>query len=67
MLNFMEIRPVKAELFNAGGGTDTTKLIVAFRYFAYSRKNAVNCVTHIQTVTILAGFTMPTLLFVAGQ
>ena len=36
--NFMKIRPVRSELFNAGGRTDrqtdTTKLKVAFRNFA---------------------------------
>ena len=32
--NFMKIRPVAAELFNAEGQTDMTKLIVAFRNFA---------------------------------
>jgi len=29
----MKIRPVGAELLRAGGRTDTTKLIVAFRNF----------------------------------
>jgi hypothetical protein len=47
MLYFMENRPVKAELFHAGERTDKTKLIVAFRYSANARKNAVNSVTHI--------------------
>jgi hypothetical protein len=47
MLNFTETRPVKAELFHAGGWTDTTKLIVAFRYFANAPKNAVSSVTQI--------------------
>jgi hypothetical protein len=31
--NFMKIRPVGAELFHAGGRTDMTNLIVAFRKF----------------------------------
>jgi hypothetical protein len=35
----MEIRPVGAELFHAGGRTDMTKLIVCFRNFANARKN----------------------------
>jgi hypothetical protein len=30
----MKIRPVRAELFHAGGRTDVTKQIVAFRNFA---------------------------------
>jgi hypothetical protein len=34
ILNFMKIRPVGAELLNADGQTDITKLIVAFRNFA---------------------------------
>ena len=42
--NFIEIRPVGAELFNAGGRTDgqadMTKLIIAFRNFANARKKA---------------------------
>jgi hypothetical protein len=37
--NFMEIRPVGAELFHADGWTDMTKLIVAFRNFANKPKN----------------------------
>ena len=32
--NFMKIRPVAAEMFHAGGRTDMTKLMVAFRKFA---------------------------------
>jgi len=32
--NFMKIRPVGAEMFQADGQTDMTKLIVAFRNFA---------------------------------
>jgi len=35
----MKIRPVGAELFNADGRTDMTKLIVAFRDFANALKN----------------------------
>ena len=35
----MKIRPLRAELFNANGQTDTTNLIVAFRNFSYSPKN----------------------------
>ena len=34
--NFVKIRPLAAELFNADGRTDLTKLIVAFRNFAKS-------------------------------
>jgi hypothetical protein len=34
----MKIRPVGAELLHAGGRTDMTKLIVAFRNFAKSEK-----------------------------
>ena len=34
ILNFMKIRPVRAELFHADGQTDMTKLTVAFRNFA---------------------------------
>jgi hypothetical protein len=33
ILNFVKIRPVGAELFHAGGRTDMTKLIAAFRKF----------------------------------
>jgi hypothetical protein len=36
----MKIRPVGAELFHAGGQTDATKPIVAFRNFANAPKNA---------------------------
>jgi hypothetical protein len=35
----MKNRPVGAELFHAGGQTDMTKLIVAFRYLANAPKN----------------------------
>jgi len=35
----MKILPVGAELFHADRGTDTTKLIVAFRNFANVPKN----------------------------
>ena len=35
----MKIRPVGAELFDADGRTDMTKLIVAFRNFANSPEN----------------------------
>jgi hypothetical protein len=35
----MKILPVVAELFRAGGRTDTTKLIVAFRIFVKVPKN----------------------------
>ena len=34
MTNFMKIRPVGAESFDAGGRTDMTKLTVALRKFA---------------------------------
>ena len=34
----MKIRPLEAELFHSGGLTDTTKLTVAFRNFAYKKK-----------------------------
>jgi len=37
--NFRKIRPVGAKLFHAGGRTDVTKLIVAFRDFANAPKN----------------------------
>jgi len=37
--NFMNIRPVGAEMFDADGRTDVTKLIVAFRNFAKAPKN----------------------------
>jgi hypothetical protein len=39
--NFMKIRPVGAELFHAGGGTDTTQLTFVFRNFANAPKNSV--------------------------
>jgi len=35
---FMKIRPVGAELFNADGQTDRTKLTVAFRNFTNEPK-----------------------------
>jgi len=35
----MKIRRVGAELFNADGRTDVTKLIIAFRNFAMAPKN----------------------------
>ena len=39
MSNFMKIRPVGAELFDADGRTDMTKLIVAFCSFANAPEN----------------------------
>ena len=33
----MKIGPVRAEFFHAGGRTDLTKVIVAFRNFAKAR------------------------------
>jgi hypothetical protein len=36
--SFIKIRPMGAELFQADGQTDTTKLIVAFRNFEKARK-----------------------------
>jgi hypothetical protein len=33
VLNFMEIRPVGSELLHVDGWTDTTKVMVAVRYF----------------------------------
>jgi hypothetical protein len=42
MLNFMNIRPVRAELFHADGRadrrSDMTKLVVAFRNFGKALK-----------------------------
>jgi hypothetical protein len=35
----MKVRSVGAELFHVDGGTDMTRLIVAFRNFAESPKN----------------------------
>ena len=37
--NFMEIRPVWAQLFDVDRQTDMTKLTVAFRNFANAPKN----------------------------
>jgi hypothetical protein len=37
--NFMDVRPVGAELFHADGQTDMTKLRLAFRNFANAPKN----------------------------
>ena len=37
--NYTNVHPVRAELFHADGRTDTTKLIVAFRYVANAPKN----------------------------
>jgi len=37
----MKIRPVGAELFHAGGRTDMTEPIVAFRNFSNAPKNGV--------------------------
>jgi hypothetical protein len=42
--NFTKIRPVEADLFHAGGRTDTTKLTVASRNFA----NAPNTVAYLR-------------------
>jgi len=39
VLNFMNIRPVGAELFHAGGRTDRTKLTVPFHNFANAPKD----------------------------
>ena len=39
--NFIKIRPVGAQLFHADRRTDMTKLIVAFRNFAYLPKDAI--------------------------
>jgi hypothetical protein len=43
---FIKIRPVGADLFHAGGRTDMTNLMVAFRNFANSPKdvNGGDCV-----------------------
>ena len=38
MSNFIEIRPVGAELLHADGRTDMTKLIVPYRNFANETK-----------------------------
>ena len=38
-IKFHKIRPLGAELFHAGGRTDMTQLIVAFRNFANEPKN----------------------------
>jgi hypothetical protein len=38
--NFMQIGPVRAELFRADGRTDVMKLIAAFRNFANAPKNS---------------------------
>ena len=38
ILNFIEIRPVWAELFHSDGPTDMTKLTVSFRNFANAPK-----------------------------
>jgi len=49
----MKIRSVGAELFLAGGRTEMTKLIVAFRNFANAPKNDENWqlpATHISTI-----------------
>ena len=40
--NFMEIRAVGTELFHDDGQKDVTKLIFAFRNFAYAPKNLLN-------------------------
>ena len=39
MSNFLNVRPVGAELFYAHRQTDMTKLFVVFRYFANAYKN----------------------------
>jgi len=39
----MKIRPVAAELFHAGGQTDMTKLIVAFRNYTNAPKKETVC------------------------
>jgi hypothetical protein len=39
----MKIHPVGAELLHAGGRTDMTKLIAAFRDFANAPKNTARC------------------------
>jgi hypothetical protein len=43
MQNFMKIRPVRAELFHAGGRTDRqmTKIMAAFRNFENAHTNAM--------------------------
>jgi hypothetical protein len=51
MLNFMKIRPVGAELFDAKGGTDERtdgrtgmmKIVVTFNNFANARRNSAWC------------------------
>ena len=49
MSDFMNVRPVEAELFHAHRQTDertnVTELIVAFRNFANARKNKVCLLT----------------------
>ena len=41
--NFMNIRPMAAELLHADGRTDVTKLVVAFHNFANASRNSVKC------------------------
>jgi len=38
----MKIRPLGAELFHAGGQTDTTKLTIAFRNFAHGGRKSTS-------------------------
>jgi hypothetical protein len=45
ILNFMNIRLVKAELFHADGETDMRRLMVVFRNFAKAPKNKLYLVS----------------------
>jgi len=42
ILDFVKIRPVEADLFQADGQADMTKLIAAFRNFANAPKNRLD-------------------------
>ena len=50
--NYTNVHPVRAELFHADGRTDTTKLIVAFRYVANAPKTHTFCFVAVCTETI---------------
>jgi hypothetical protein len=50
--NFMKIRPVGSELFDADGRTDITKLVVAFHKFWNAPRNSIN-VDNVRYVTYI--------------
>ena len=61
--NFMNIRPVGAELFHEDGRTDITKLIVAFCSFANTPKNELGAGKQATAASVFNTFIINQLLY----